>query len=333
MTCSGRPLKRLRSTGSCVATPTGQVLRWHLRIMMQPAAISGAVEKPYSSAPSRAAITTSRPVRRPPSACKRHAAAQTVEHEGLLGLGEADLPGRAGMLEGGEGRSARAALEARDRDVVGARLGDARRHRADADFRDELHRHVGRRVHVLQIEDQLRQILDGIDVVVRRRRDQADAGGRVAHAGDLRIDLVAGQLAAFAGLGALRHLDLHHVGIDEIFRRHAEAARGHLLDGGALGRAVRQHAEALRLLAALAGVGLAADGVHGERQGLVRFLRDRAEGHGAGGEALHDLLRGLDLARASTGARPASSASLMRKRPRMVLSSFSCSFTRRANSR
>ena len=69
MTCSGWPVKRLRSTGSCVATPTGQVLRWHLRIMMQPAAISGAVEKPNSSAPSSAPITTSRPVRMPPSTC------------------------------------------------------------------------------------------------------------------------------------------------------------------------------------------------------------------------------------------------------------------------
>ena len=44
------------------------------------------------------------------------------------------------------------------------------------------------------------------------------------------VDLVAGQLAAFAGLGALRHLDLHHVGIDEIFRGDAEAAGGDLLD-------------------------------------------------------------------------------------------------------
>ena len=34
-----------------------------------------------------------------------------------------------------------------------------------------------------------------------------------------------------------------------------------------------------------------------------------------------------------TGARPVSSAFLMRKRPRMVLSSLSCSFTRRAYSR
>ena len=41
--------KRLRNTGSWVATPTGQVLRWHLRIMMQPSTTSGAVAKPNSS--------------------------------------------------------------------------------------------------------------------------------------------------------------------------------------------------------------------------------------------------------------------------------------------
>ena len=35
--------------------------------MMQPAATSAAVPKPYSSAPRSAAITTSRPVFRPPS--------------------------------------------------------------------------------------------------------------------------------------------------------------------------------------------------------------------------------------------------------------------------
>ena len=69
MTCSGWPLKRARSTGSCVATPTGQVLRWHLRIMMQPLATRGAVAKPNSSAPSSAPMTTSRPVRIPPSTC------------------------------------------------------------------------------------------------------------------------------------------------------------------------------------------------------------------------------------------------------------------------
>mmetsp|Transcript_22651 Transcript_22651/g.65933 ORF Transcript_22651/g.65933 Transcript_22651/m.65933 type:complete len:200 (+) Transcript_22651:960-1559(+) len=61
ITCSGWPENFLRSSGSWVATPTGHVFRWHLRIMMHPRAMSGAVEKPNSSAPRSAAITTSRP--------------------------------------------------------------------------------------------------------------------------------------------------------------------------------------------------------------------------------------------------------------------------------
>ena len=120
-------------------------------------------------------------------------------------------------------------------------------------------------------------------------------GRRVAHLGDDRVDLVAGQLAAFAGLGALRHLDLHHVGVDEILRGHAEAARGHLLDGRAHGIAVGQRREAVDFLAALAGVRLAADPVHGDGERRVRLAADRAIGHGAGREALDDLGGGLDF--------------------------------------
>ena len=68
-TNSGLPLKRARSSGFCVATPTGQVSRWQTRIMMQPDTTSGAVAKPNSSAPSSAAMTTSRPVFIWPSVC------------------------------------------------------------------------------------------------------------------------------------------------------------------------------------------------------------------------------------------------------------------------
>ena len=68
-TNSGLPLKRLRSSGFCVATPTGHVSRWQTRIITQPDTTSGAVAKPNSSAPSSAAITTSRPVLSWPSVC------------------------------------------------------------------------------------------------------------------------------------------------------------------------------------------------------------------------------------------------------------------------
>ncbi len=35
-TCAGSPAKRSRSSGSCVAIPTGHVLRWQTRIITQP---------------------------------------------------------------------------------------------------------------------------------------------------------------------------------------------------------------------------------------------------------------------------------------------------------
>ena len=119
------------------------------------------------------------------------AAAQGVADEHLLGLGEAELPGHAGVPDRGRGGGARAAVHAGDHDVVGARLGDARGDRADARERDELDADLGRRVGAAQVVDQLREVLDRVDVVVRRRRDQADAGRRVAQARDLDVDLVA----------------------------------------------------------------------------------------------------------------------------------------------
>ena len=61
-TYSGFPAKRLRSSGFCVAIPAGQVSRLQTRIMTQPIVTSGAVAKPNSSAPSSAAIATSRPL-------------------------------------------------------------------------------------------------------------------------------------------------------------------------------------------------------------------------------------------------------------------------------
>jgi hypothetical protein len=94
---------------------------------------------------------------------------------------------------------------------------------------------------------------------------------------------------------ALRHLDLQDVGIDQVFGGNAEPARGHLLDRRALRIAVGQRLEPLRLLAALAGVGLAADAVHCNGKGSVCLAADRAEAHCPGGKALDDVAGRFDL--------------------------------------
>src|SRR6187549_121455 len=59
--------------------------------------------------------------------------------------------------------------------------------------------------------------------------------------------------------------------------------------------AVRQRHEPRGIFAAFAGVALAADPVHRDRERLVRLGRQRAEAHRARAEALDDFTRRLDL--------------------------------------
>jgi len=164
------------------------------------------------------------------------------------------------------------------------------------------------------------EILDRIDVVVRRRRDQPHPGGRAADPRDVVVDLVSRELPALAGLGPLRHLDLDLVGVDEVVDGDAEAARRDLLD-----RRAAIVEEAVRVLAALARIRLRAEAVHRLGERLVGLARERAEAHRAGREALDDLGRRLDLLQRQ---RPVDCAQLhqaaQRRLPRRILVDHAC---------
>ena len=235
-----------------------------------------------------------------------HRVAQAVGDQRLLGLGEPDLPGNSGVLDRGLRRGPGAAVVAGDDDVVGARLGDAGGDRAHPGLGGELHRDGGARVAGAQVEDQLLQVLDRVDVVVGRGRDQLDAGGREAQRGDVLVHLVAGQLAALAGLRALRDLDLDLVGVRKVVGVDAEAAGRDLPDPRAPLVPVRVGRVAAAVLAALAAVRPGADPVHRHRKRLVRLRGERTEAHRAGGEPLRQIGRGFDLLDAGSVTPPAS---------------------------
>mmetsp|Transcript_5879 Transcript_5879/g.18047 ORF Transcript_5879/g.18047 Transcript_5879/m.18047 type:complete len:643 (+) Transcript_5879:3157-5085(+) len=186
---------------------------------------------------------------------------------------------------------------ARDEHVVGVALDHARRNDADAVLRHQLDRDTRTRVGALEVVDELRQVLNGVDVVVRRRRDEADARRGVARLGNVALDLVAGQLAALAWLCALRHLDLQLISVGQVVRAHTKPPARNLLDRRPerVGLAVGRLLQAPRVLAALAAVGLAAHGVHRERERRVRLEADRPVAHRAGDKALDDRRRRLDL--------------------------------------
>jgi hypothetical protein len=77
------------------------------------------------------------------------------------------------------GLAPRAAVVPRHEDDVGERLGGAGRDRTDARLAHELHVHARLGIGPLEVEDELLEVFDRVDVVVRRRRDEADARGRV----------------------------------------------------------------------------------------------------------------------------------------------------------
>ena len=174
-------------------------------------------------------------------------------------------------------------------------LGHARRDSAHSLFADEFDVDTSLVVRILQVVDKLGEVFNGVNVVVRGRRDEPHTGRRVAGLGDPWVDLGAGQLAALTGLGPLGHLDLQVVGVHQVATGDPESAGGDLLDRRTTVVVRVRGVEALGVLAALAGIGLAAESVHGDRQCRVRLLGDRAVGHRAGGEALDDRRHTLDL--------------------------------------
>ena len=99
-----------------------------------------------------------------------------------------------------------------------------------------------RRVDGPQVGDQLGEVLDRVDVVVRRRADVALPGLAATQRGDVGGGLATRQLAALAGLRALGDLDLELVRAGEIGGRDAEPGRGDLLDPGVASSTVRHRA-------------------------------------------------------------------------------------------
>ena len=223
------------------------------------------------------------------------AVAQPVEHQGLLGFSEPQLPRTASVLEAGQRRSTSAAIVAGDQHNVGMRLRHTSGNSTHTLLGDELHVNAGARIGVLEVVNELRQILNRVDVVMRWWRDQTHARGGDAHFRNPRVDLVRWQLATFAGLCTLGHLNLDVGAVGQVVAGHTEAARRYLLDGRAFPITVGLHFETVWIFAALAGIGHRTQAIHSDGQRLMCLRRDGAVAHRTSGKTLDDAGNRLDL--------------------------------------
>ena len=162
-----------------------------------------------------------------------------------------------------------AAAVAVDADDIRTRAGNAGGDCCDVVHRRDLdHDRLFVLGRFLEREHQLAQVLDRVDVMVRGGGDGVRTLGDHTGAGDVRADLVAGQVAADAGLCALAHLDLNCRARFQVIFMYAEAAGRDLYDG------VRAVLIEVLMQAALAGIiiGTQRAGCTGKR--FVRIVGD-----------------------------------------------------------
>ena len=219
-----------------------------------------------------------------------NAGTQTVLNQSLMGFCNAQLPRQTGIVNRALRRCTGTAVIAGNQDDLCAALGNACGNRADTGFGYQLDVDARLSVGVLQVVNQLCQILDGINIMMRRRRNQRHARRGETRLGNPRVNLLARQVAAFARLCALCHLDLDLVAAHQVLRVDAETAGCNLYDGACALCAV-----AVGRLAALTGVGVAAQTVHGDGETLMCLCGQTAVGHGCGLEALDNLIFALDF--------------------------------------
>ena len=120
------------------------------------------------------------------------------------------------MLHRADWRGSGTTFVAGNLDDVSVSLGDTACNGTDAYLGDELDGDLGLWVDLVEVEDQLTQILDGVDIVMRRWGDQGYTWLTVSHSGDVLADFGSWQLSTFAGLGSLGDLDFDLPGIVEV---------------------------------------------------------------------------------------------------------------------
>ena len=100
---------------------------------------------------------------------KPHPAAQAVGNETLVRFGQTKFPRKAGIVNGTARCRAGSAVIAGDEHRLRTCLGDACGNGADARFGNKLDGDLRIFICAFQIVNQLRQILDRVDIMVRRR--------------------------------------------------------------------------------------------------------------------------------------------------------------------
>ncbi len=95
--------------------------------------------------------------------------AQVIDHKGLLNFRNTEFHGQSGIFDGTGRTGPGSSFTSADGNAVGMCFGNTGGNSSDSFFRNQFYIDPGPRVGAFQVKDQLGQVFDGIDIVMRRR--------------------------------------------------------------------------------------------------------------------------------------------------------------------
>ena len=131
--------------------------------------------------------------------------------------------------------------------------------------------------------------------MVRRWRNQRNAGDRVAGFGDHLVYLKSGQLTTLAGFCTLSHFNLNFRGVYKIFSRYAKTSACHLFNGTTERNAVFVGVETGIVFAAFTGIATAVQFVECKSNSLVSLFADCTKRHSRANKTLNNVVDRLNL--------------------------------------
>lgn len=188
-----------------------------------------------------------------------------------MSLSKTQLPRKTSILDTGPARGTSATIVTRDQDMISLSLSNTRSNNTNANLRNQLDRNPRSGVRALEVVNKLFQILNGIDIVVRRWGNQSNTRSRVTSMSDGTNDLMTRQFTTLTRLRTLGHLNLQLIGISQIVRCNTETTRRNLLDGRPHSVTVFHSLATLGIFTTLTRVRLATKTIHCNGQSRVRF--------------------------------------------------------------
>ena len=210
-----------------------------------------------------------------------------------MSLGKTKLPRKSRIVNGACRSCTGTSIITRDQDNLCTCFCYTSCYRTNTSFRYQFYRDTCLRVCIFQVVDQLCQILDGVNIMMRRRRDQAHTWCGQTGLCDPRIDFSTRQMSTLSWFCTLSHLDLNLLCTYQISGSNTKTSTCHLLDRRAFIQSIRSDSQTFNTLTALTGIRFTMELIHGNSQTLMGFLRNRSIGHGTGLKTGHDGLYAL----------------------------------------